>query len=121
MERERPERSVAGVEADADEWRDAFEAADSLREAGVPAYVPLRATDLQSDPQLAARNFFVELDHEEMGPMRYDGAVTRFSETPAQPTWAGPTIGQHSFQVMRDILGYGEDEIAAIAAAGALT
>lgn len=101
--------------------RDPFEVAEALRESGVPAYVPLRATDLHDDPQLDARNFFVELDHEEIGPMRYDGAVTHFSDTPARPTWAGPTIGQHSFQVMRDILGYSEEEIAAIAAAGALT
>ena len=114
----------AELEAPLAAWcgeRDAFEAAQQLREAGVPAYVPLRATDFHADPQLAARKFFIELDHEAIGPARYDGAVTGFSDTPARPTWAGPTIGQHSFQVMSEILGYSEDEIAAIAATGALT
>ena len=99
----------------------AFERALGLRQAGVPAYAVLRATDFHSDPQLAAREFFVELDHPELGPMLYDGPVTLFSYTPARPTHAGPTIGQHTFEVLRDILGYDPDEIAEIAAAGALS
>jgi crotonobetainyl-CoA:carnitine CoA-transferase CaiB-like acyl-CoA transferase len=47
--------------------------------------------------------------------------VTTFSETPSNPKWAGPLIGQHTFEVMQEMLGYSEDEIAEIAAAGALT
>ena len=64
---------------------------------------------------------FVELDHPVIGRSVYDGPTTHFSRTPATPTHAGPTIGQHTFEVMRDILGYSEDEIAEIAAAGALS
>lgn len=98
-----------------------FALAHELREAGVPAYVPLRATDFHDDPQLVARDFFIELEHAEMGTMTFDGPVTLFSETPAVAKRAGPTIGEHTFPVMRDILGYSEDEIAEIAATGALT
>ncbi len=100
---------------------DPFEAAARLRESGVPAYVPLRATDFIADPQLAAREFFVELDHPVLGPMRYDGPVTRFSDTPSRPTHAGGPIGQHTFEVMTRVLGYAPDEVSAIAAAGALS
>jgi crotonobetainyl-CoA:carnitine CoA-transferase CaiB-like acyl-CoA transferase len=53
--------------------------------------------------------------------MLYDGAVTVFSDTPSKPTHAGPPIGTHTFEVMKEILGYSEDEISEIAAAGALT
>ena len=53
--------------------------------------------------------------------MLYDGAVTLFSDNPAKPTHAGPVIGEHTFQVMTEILGYSEDEVAEIAASGALT
>jgi benzylsuccinate CoA-transferase BbsF subunit len=101
--------------------QDPFAVGSRLREAGVPAYPVLRATDFHGDPQLAARGFYIELDHVELGPMLYDGAVTQFSDNPARPTHAGPVIGQHTFEVMKDILGYAEDEIAEIAATGALT
>jgi crotonobetainyl-CoA:carnitine CoA-transferase CaiB-like acyl-CoA transferase len=101
--------------------RDAFELAERLREAGVPAYAVLRATDFHADPQLAARGFFIELDHPVLGRMLFDGPVTTFSRTPARARHAGAPIGQHTFEVMRDVLGYDEDEIAEIAATGTLT
>ena len=114
----------AELEEDLAAWcadQEPFALAKRLREAGVPAYVVLRGTDLHRDPQLAAREFFVELDHPRIGPMRYDGAVTRFSRTPARPTRAGPAVGQDTFEVLSDLLGFGEDEIAELAAGGALT
>ena len=101
--------------------QDSFEVAQRLREAGVPAYVSLRATDFHADPQLAHREFFVELEHQEIGRMLFDGAVPLFSDTPARPTRAGPTIGEHTYQVMKDILGYREEEIAEMAAGGILS
>lgn len=98
-----------------------FAMALSLREAGVPAYVVMRSSDLLEDSQLLAREFFVELDHSVIGRVRYDGAATQFSGTPAAPSHAGPTIGQHTFEVLSDILGYADSEVAELAACGALT
>ncbi|MAE94055.1 MAG: hypothetical protein CL910_05290 [Deltaproteobacteria bacterium] len=101
--------------------KEPFALAEGLRRAGVPAYIVARGTDLLEDPQLLDRGFFVELDHPRIGRVRFDGAVTRFSATPARPTWAGPTIGQHTFEVLQDVLGYDEARIAELAEAGALT
>lgn len=98
-----------------------FALAARLRRAGVPAYMAMRGLDLHDDPQLAHRGFFVELDHPRIGPLRYDGAVSAFSATPHRPTHAGPTIGQHTEHVMRDILAYTDDEITELAAAGTLS
>ncbi len=98
-----------------------FDAAERLRQAGVPAYVPLRAKDFHGDPQLAARKFFIELDHAGFGRSTFDGAVTLFSDMPAKPRHAGPLIGEHTFEVLRDILGYSDEEISDIAATGALS
>lgn len=95
--------------------------AKALRDAGVPAYVVLRATDLRKDPQLVARDFYIDLDHSVLGRMPFDGAVTLFSATPGRPTRAGPTIGEHTFEALRDHLGFSEEEIGNLAAAGALT
>ena len=101
--------------------RDNFEAAAELRAAGVPAYAALRASDFYADPNLVAREFFIELDHGAIGTMTFDGPVTLFSATPARPWRAGPLVGEHTQQVMSEILGFSEDEISALAAAGALT
>ncbi len=101
--------------------QDPFAFADRLREAGVPAYAVLRAMDFHGDRQLVDREFFIELEHGDIGRCVFDGPVTRFSRTPARPTRAGPLIGEHTFEVMRDVLGYSEDEISEIAATGALS
>jgi crotonobetainyl-CoA:carnitine CoA-transferase CaiB-like acyl-CoA transferase len=101
--------------------RDAFAAAEQLRSAGVPAYAVLRASDLATDPQLAARNHFIELEHGAIGRTLFDGPPTRFSATPAHPTHAGPLVGQCSMEVMPAPLGYTEDEIADLAATGAIS
>ncbi len=117
VERETIEAAVARACADAEP----FALAERLRRAGAPASVVLRASDLSQDPQLRHRQFFVELDHPRIGPCEYDGAVTHFSETPHRPTHAGPVIGQHTDVILREHLGYGDDEITELAASGTLT
>lgn len=101
--------------------RDGFEAARQLHTAGVPAYVALRASDFYADPNLVAREFFIELNHGAIDKMTYDGPVTVFSATPARPWRAGPLVGEHTQQVMSELLGFSDDEISALAATGALT
>jgi crotonobetainyl-CoA:carnitine CoA-transferase CaiB-like acyl-CoA transferase len=91
-----------------------------LREAGVPAYAVLRPSDFHADPQLVDRGFFIELEHTGFGKSTFDGPVTHYSKTPSSPTHAGPLIGEHTFEVMKDILGYTDEEISEIAAAEAL-
>ena len=68
-----------------------------------------------------AREFFIELDHGAIGTMTFDGPVTLFSATPARPWRAGPLVGEHTQQVMSEILGFSDKEITALAATGALT
>ena len=70
---------------------------------------------------LKVSDFFVDLDHAHMGRTCFDGAVTIFSRTPMRPTHAGPTLGQHTWEALRDVLGFDEDEITNLAAAGVLS
>ena len=100
--------------------RDAFAAAETLRERGVPAYAVLRPSDLYDDAQLRWRDFFVTLDHAEMGPTPYDGPATIFSRTPQTLRSAAPCLGQHNDDVLREHLGMAESEIDALRTAGAL-
>ncbi|MYD95923.1 MAG: CoA transferase [Gammaproteobacteria bacterium] len=121
-----PERhALAGVigEASLADWcldREAFHAADILRNAGVPAYVVMRPSDLYEDPQLEHRGFFVTLDHSVMGPTPYDGPATIYSRTPQRLRSAAPCLGQHNDQVLRECLGFEDQEIERLREAGAL-
>ena len=57
----------------------------------------------------------------DFGKSIFDGPVTTFSDMPTRPRHAGPLIGEHTFEVLRDVLGYSEEEIGDIAATGALS
>ena len=99
--------------------RDAFDAAETLREAGVPAYVVQRPSDLHDDLQLKHRGFFVTLNHPVMGPTPYDGPATIYSRTPQRLRSPAPCLGEHNEQVLAELLGMGADEIAELRTAGA--
>ena len=73
-----------------------------------------------SDPQLEHWGFFHWLDHNECGPMPYNGPQFKLSGESNLPRWAAPTVGQHNVQVLHEILGLTEDDVADLFAAGAL-
>jgi crotonobetainyl-CoA:carnitine CoA-transferase CaiB-like acyl-CoA transferase len=83
-----------------------------LVQAGVPASVVQRMTELHEDPQLAERGYFVTLNHSEIGPMQYDGLITRFSAKKTMLHKATPCVGEDTEYVMSEILGLSLDEIA---------
>ncbi|MEX0782645.1 MAG: CoA transferase [Dehalococcoidia bacterium] len=119
-----PERIACGPAIDAalTKWsveRDPWEAVEQLVAAGVPAAVVQRPSDLYADPQLGHRGFFVTCEHGVMGPTPYDGPVTLFSATPPALT-AAPCLGEHTHQVLSEVLGLNEEEVAGYAASGVL-
>ena len=92
-----------------------------LIEAGVPASVVQRPTDLYADPHLEARGFREVHEHSELGPMPYDAFATRFSAKPRMLHGPTPCIGEHSAEILHDLLGYSDEEIRALDDAGVLT
>ena len=91
-----------------------------LIEAGVPASVAQRPTELLADPHLAARGFFVTLNQSDVGPIPYDGFVTRFSAKKEMLHKPAPSLGEDTEWVLSELLGYSVDEIAQFAGTGAL-
>jgi crotonobetainyl-CoA:carnitine CoA-transferase CaiB-like acyl-CoA transferase len=55
--------------------------------------------DVFADPQLRARQAIVEVPDSELGTVRMQGVVPRFSETPGAVRRAGPTLGEHNDEV----------------------
>ncbi len=111
------------IDAALEAWCAGFDRDDLtalLKRSGVPAAAVLRPSELYTDAQLAHRDFFKVLNHTAMGPTPYDGPVTLFSETPPAYT-AAPCLGEHTEQVLREVLGLSEDEISSYALRGAIT
>ena len=57
-------------------------------------------------------------DHTVIGQHAYDAPAWKLSRTPAQGCHAGPTLGEYSDDVCRDILGMADEANAEVAAAG---
>jgi crotonobetainyl-CoA:carnitine CoA-transferase CaiB-like acyl-CoA transferase len=73
--------------------------------------------DLLASPHLAERGFFREIDHPRAGPMRYPGPPARMPATPPDVRPA-PALGQHTTEVLRDLLGLAPRDIVKLSAAG---
>ncbi|WP_293855032.1 CaiB/BaiF CoA-transferase family protein [uncultured Alsobacter sp.] len=68
--------------------------------------------DIEKDPQLAARNMFVTLSHPVLGDVRVVGSPLKLSDSPPRYERAPPLAGEHNEEILRDLLGMGEDDIA---------
>lgn len=105
------------------EWtatRGAQEIVESLQWLGVPAHVAASGLDMVEDPQLVARGHFVSLAHPTMGVSTVETTRYRLSETPGGPVRSGPTTGRDNAYVLREFIGYSEEEIASLQDAGVL-
>ena len=77
------------------------------------------ASDIFTDPQFVAREAIVRVPDGELGEVRMQCVVPRFSETPGAVHRAGPALGEHNDEVYR-ALGLAADEIDRLRAAGVI-
>lgn len=89
-----------------------------LHENGVPSGETYRAPEMLADPHFAARDAITSVPHPDLGAFPMQNVVPKLSETPGQIRWVGPELGQHTDQVMHDLLDMRDDEIASLHAAG---
>ena len=94
--------------------RTADEATQALQNAGIPAYPALDAIDMVNSPHVGARDYFVELEHPEVGTRRHMGIPWTMSRTPCEIRRPAPCLGQDTDAVLTDIVGLSQDEIAAL-------
>ncbi len=66
--------------------------------------------DVFADPHLAARDFFISIDHPATGPLKYPGPPFRMPESPWRARRA-PTLGEHNRELYCERLGYSSDEL----------
>ena len=100
--------------------RPAEEVESRLIAAGVPAHTVVNSTAAGQDPHLQAQGHFVTVEHPVHTTCVVEGPRVRLSRTPGQVTRAGPRLGEHTDEILRGLLGYDDERIAALAVAGAL-
>jgi crotonobetainyl-CoA:carnitine CoA-transferase CaiB-like acyl-CoA transferase len=91
-----------------------------LRDAGVPCGEIADYRDVFEDPHLVARNFFVDLEHPVLGTLRGLGSPLRLERTPVRHRRAGPRLGEHSAEVLREI-GCSDADVERFANEGIIT
>lgn len=96
------------------------EAEAALVAAGVPAHRVQNSGEVFDDPQLRHLDHWRTVAHPVHGSMVVEAARVRLARTPAEPKRAGPTLGEHTDHVLRGVLGYDDDQLAALALDGAL-
>jgi formyl-CoA transferase len=69
-------------------------------------------------PQVQARQALHDVEHPSVGRVRVVGSPVRMSKTPARKPGPSPVHGQHTAEVLREVLGMTAEEIDRLVAAG---
>lgn len=91
---------------------------EKLRQAGIPAG-PIRTTGEALDsPETAARELVQQAPHASKGTVPVVRSPLAFSGTPVRKPVGAPLLGQHSGEVLREMLGYSAAQVAALTEKG---
>ncbi len=98
-----------------DEWTKTLDLEplqELLNENGVPCGLIYTAPDMLKDPHFKAREAIVEVPHPDFGSIKMQNVAPKLSDTPGAVRHVGPELGQHTQQVLGEILNHSAEEIA---------
>jgi len=105
-----------------EEWtktKTKFEAMDILNPLNVPCGPILSMKEIAEEPSLRDTGTVVEVDHPTRGRYLTVGNPIKLSDSPAE-VGSSPLLGEHTDEILSDVLGLSADEAAAFKATGAL-
>jgi crotonobetainyl-CoA:carnitine CoA-transferase CaiB-like acyl-CoA transferase len=94
---------------------------ENLAGAGIPAAPVVSPSLVTDNPQLSDRGFFELLDHPRTGPGHYPRPP--FAPLGGRSRWLmrpPPTLGEHNEEVLRDLCGLADHDLARLASAGVI-
>jgi len=89
-----------------DEWMELFV------EAAIPCGPVNDMQHLFSDPQVVHREMIAEVPHATIGTLRLAGIPIKYSATPGSIRRAPPLLGEHTEELLAEVLGYSPERIA---------
>jgi formyl-CoA transferase len=93
----------------------------TLDEHGVPAGRIFTAPDMLTDPQYLARDMVRRVTSAQGWGVPMTGIVPRFTATPGDIRHPGPRLGEHTVEVLAEVLGLDEPAIGELCAAGVVS
>ena len=91
------------------------EIVDLLNRSGVPASQIYTIRDVIEDPHIAiARRMIIEMAHPIIGSVKLLGSPIKMSETNPQPRGLAPELGEHTEEILREMLGMRGEEIKSL-------
>ena len=91
-----------------------------LNAADIPSTRVYSAAECAADPQFRHRGMVREVDDRLFGKVLHLGIVPHVPDDPGKIRWAGPAVGEHTDEVLSDILGMQRAEIAAMRREGVI-
>ncbi len=83
-----------------------------IADADIPSSRIYDIADIAADPQYKARNMVQPIDDPRLGEVLHPGIVPRVAGGPSGGVrWTGPAVGQHTEEVLRELLGMDKAEI----------
>ena len=91
-----------------------------LQAKGIAAFPTFTCKDVIEDSHLNARGFVERLEHPEVGVRAHTGIPWQFAERPNGVQRPAPQLGGHTDEVLREVLGMADAEIAGLRQNGIL-
>jgi formyl-CoA transferase len=101
-------------------WRLLTEFASQYTELDVPCGPIMSTEDLADDEHVRGRQMYVELDHPQRGTWYNVGMPIKLSDSPADIR-RSPTLGEHTDEILSEVLGYDAARIDNMRKAGAFS
>jgi crotonobetainyl-CoA:carnitine CoA-transferase CaiB-like acyl-CoA transferase len=107
------------------EWLDRFasvdEAVKTLTDARLPAVPVLSPEEVVAHPHLKMRRAFPSVPHAARGSVRVTATPFQVDGQPTEPAGPAPhRVGEHTRQVLAEVLGYGSERIEELEKLGAI-
>lgn len=85
-----------------------------LENAGLPC-APINTIDrIVNDPHIKAREMIVEVEHPVAGKLKMPGVPVKMSLTPGSVDFPAPLLGQHTNEVIKELLGWDDARITQV-------